>query len=138
MIMALKVRMGVEGDWGKKNFSTYMIDEVDTKYGLHGYGNTAREAIEDTYAGMEELKQLAKENGDTFPDLELSFVFDVGAMYSYFPYLNMSAVAAKMGINASLMRKYAAGLCKPSKKRLAEIQECIGTISSELKGVNLG
>lgn len=136
--MAQKVRMGVEGDFGKKNFSTYIIDDVEMKYGLHGYGSTAREAVEDTYVAMEEAKQLARESGDTFPDLELSFVFDVGSMYSYFPYLNMSAVAAKMGINASLMRKYASGICRPSKKRLAEIQECIGAISSELKGVSLG
>lgn len=135
--MAKIVRMGVEGDLGKKNFSTYMIDGEVTKYGLHGYGSTAREAIADTYVGMSELKQMAKENGDSFPDIELRFVFDVGSLFSCHPYLNMSAVAAKMGINASLMRKYASGICKPSKKRLAEIQECIEAISSELNSVSL-
>lgn len=136
--MAQTVRMGVEGDLGKKNFSTYMIDDVNSRYGLHGYGSTAREAIEDTYASMAELRELAASRGESYPELELTFVFDVGALFSYYPYLNMTAVAAKMGINASLMRKYASGVCKPSKGRLAEIQSCIHTISTELNGVSLG
>lgn len=130
--------MGVEGDLGKKNFSTYMIDDLNLKYGLHGYGSTAKEAIEDTYVAMKEIKELAKEEGDNFPDLKLTFVFDVGSMFSYFPYLNISAVAAKMGVNASLMRKYASGICKPGKKRLEQIQKCISDISTELNGVSLG
>lgn len=136
--MIQTIRMGVEGDYGRKNFSTYAIDEIGGKYGLHGYGSTAREAIEDTYAAMDEMKALARERGDEFPSLKLRFVFDVGSMFSYYSYLNMSAVAAKMGINASLLRKYAAGICKPSQKRLAAMQQCIKTISEELNAVSLG
>lgn len=133
------IRMGVEGELGKKNFSTYAIDKIEGKYGgIHGYGKTAREAIEDTYVAIGEMKSLAKEENENFPDFDVAFVFDVGSLFSYYPYLNISAVAEKMHINASLMRKYASGISRPSKKRLSEIQNCIAEISTELHNVNLG
>lgn len=135
--MTMKVRFGVEGRIGGKDFSTYMIDDMDIKYGIHGYGSTAREAIEDTYASYREMKELAAENGDTLPDMEFEFVFDVASLFDYYPYLNISAVAKKMGVNASLMRKYASGVCKPSKERLEQIRDCLRNISSELMTVKL-
>lgn len=129
--------MGVEGDLGKKNFSTYVIDGDLGKYGLHGYGNTANEAIEDTYVALEEIREIAQSDGVTLPDVEFRFSFDVGSLFSYFPYLNISAVAKRMGINESLMRKYASGLCTPSKKRREQIASCIHDISADLSRVNL-
>ena len=133
----MKVRFGVEGRIGGKDFSTYMIDDMDVKYGIHGYGSTVREAMEDTYASYREMKELAAENGDTLPDMEFEFVFDVASLFDYHPYLNISAVAKKMGVNASLMRKYASGVCKPSKERLQQIADCLKNISSELMTVKL-
>lgn len=120
--MATKVRFGVEGRIGEKDFSTYMIDDIGIKYGIHGYGTTAKEAIEDTYASYEEMKDLAAENNDVLPDMEFEFFFDIASLFNYYSYLNISAVAKKMGINASLMRKYASGVCNPSKERLANTE----------------
>lgn len=136
--MKQTVRIAVEGEMGKKNFSTYMLDDIGSRYAIHGYGSTAREAIEDTYTSLSEMRELAKEENQPFPDIDLTFVFDVASLFSYYPYLKMSAVATKMGINQSLMRKYASGIRKPSTKRLQEIQHCITTISTELHSVSLG
>lgn len=135
--MSTKVRFGVEGRIGGKDFSTYMIDDMDIKYGIHGYGKTAKEAIEDTYASYEEMKAIAAENHDVMPEMEFEFVFDVPSLFDYFSYLNISAVAKKIGINASLMRKYASGVCSPGNARLKQIQDCLKNISSELMAVKL-
>lgn len=135
--MATKVKFGIEGRIGGKDFSTYMIDDMGIKYGIHGYGTTAKEAIEDTYASYEEMKAIAAENNDVLPDMEFEFVFDIASLFDYYSYLNISAIAKKMGINASLMRKYASGVCNPSKERLEQIQNCLKKISSELMAVKL-
>ena len=135
--MKKKVRFGVEGRIGGKDFSTYMIDDIGIKYGIHGYGKSAKEAIEDTYTAYEEMKAIAAENNETLPDIEFEFVFDVASLFDYYSYLNISAVAKKMGINASLMRKYASGVCAPGKNRLKQIQDCLKNISSELMTVRL-
>lgn len=131
------VRFGVEGRIGGKDFSTYMIDDIGIKYGIHGYGKSAKEAIEDTYTVYEEMKAIAAENNETLPDIDFEFVFDIASLFDYYYYLNISAVAKKMGINAALMRKYASGVCSPSKKRLERIQKCLKNISSELMAVRL-
>lgn len=135
--MAKLIKMGVEGEIGGNNFSTYTIEGGLEKYGIHGYGRTAREAVEDTYVALNEMREIAKENHDEFPDVELSFSFDVGSMFSYYPWLNISAVARKIGINTSLMRKYASGLCKPSRKRIEQIQQGVREMASEMQSISM-
>jgi len=135
--MAKLIKMGVEGDLGGRNFSTYAISGGLEKYGIHGYGSTAKEAIADTYVALKEMKELAKANGDEFPEVEFEFVFDVGSMFSYYSFLNITAVAGKLGINASLMRKYAAGISKPSRKRIEQIQNGIHNIAREMQTVSM-
>lgn len=129
--------MGVEGEIGGNDFSTYVIEGGFEKYGLHGYGKTAREAVEDTYAALRELRELAAADGEDLPEAELAFSFDVGSMFSYYPWLNMSAVARKIGINASLMRKYASGLCRPSRKRMEQIQHGIHEMADEMHALTM-
>ena len=84
--MATKGRFGGEGRRGGKDFSTYMIDDMGIKYGIHGYGTTAKEAIEDTYASYEEMKAIAAENNDVLPDMEFEFVFDTASLIDYYSY----------------------------------------------------
>lgn len=134
------MKIGVEGDAGTKNFSTYVIEGAIDGYGIHGYGKDAHEAIADTYTSIAEMRELARECGDEFPDnirLEIYFS-DLGAFFSYYPFLNISAVAKRTGINAALMRKYASGVCRPSQRRLAEIQSKIRAMANELTRVNFG
>lgn len=89
------VRFGVEGRIGGKDFSTYMIDDIGIKYGIHGYGKSAKEAIEDTYTVYEEMKAIAAENNETLPDIDFEFVFDIASLFDYYYYLNISAVAKR-------------------------------------------
>lgn len=83
-------------------------------------GKDARKTVADTYISIEEMHKAAYECGDDFPDdIHVDVYFsDLGAFFSYYPYLNISAVAKRLGINAAFMRKYASGVCCPSEKRL--------------------
>jgi len=135
--MKTVLKMGVESNDSGKYFSTYPLGKGIKKYGVHGYGNSVKEAIEDSYSSLKEMRELAESNGDAFPDVELEFVLDVGSLFNYYPFLNMSALANKLGINASLMRKYAAGICKPSHKRTMQIQQGIRSLANEIQSVAL-
>ena len=136
----MKTTLCIEGNYGEKNFSTYMPDYTIPKYGIHGYGNNAREAIADTYVSLDEMRALAAERGDFFPaeNPEFELVFDIGAFFSYHDYLNISAVARRIGINASLMRRYATGKTQPSPARYAEIIKGLHAIAEEIQTANLG
>lgn len=101
---------------------------------LVGYGKNAREAVEDFHASYRELRQM---NGDKIPEIEVRLRFDVGSLFSYFSYLNIEGVAAKSGINASLMRQYASGARTPKPDRLHLIEQRMKEISKEIESVEL-
>lgn len=61
----------------------------------------------------------------------------VAALFKQFPQLNISAFAARMGINKSLMAKYIYGIKKPSEKRKKEIEKELHNIGEKLLSVKL-
>lgn len=130
--MATKVTIQVEKGKQEKNFSCFMVEKLPN-FGLTGYGNTAKQAIEDMYVAQKEIKELLEQEGKQMPELEFVFRFDIGSFFDYYSYLNMSGVAKKAGINASLMRQYAMGKHEPSKKRKQQILECLHQIAKELQ-----
>ena len=130
--MATKVTIQVEKGKQEKNFSCFMVEKLPN-FGLTGYGNTAKQAIEDMYVAQKEIKELLEEEGKLMPELEFVFQFDIGSFFDYYSYLNMSGVAKKAGINASLMRQYSMGIHEPSKKRKQQILECLHQIAKELQ-----
>ncbi|MCF0209353.1 MAG: pilus assembly protein HicB [Bacteroidaceae bacterium] len=121
---------------GDKNFSTYMIESIP-KFGIHGYGSSAREAIADTYVSIEEYKQQAAAESLDFPELELTFRFDIGSFFNYYSFLNISEVAKRIGINASLMRQYVNGTKTASDKRIKQINDCVHTLATDMASVVL-
>ncbi len=128
--MARKVTVVVET--GKDLFSCFMAkDSDDLGFGLCGDGKTARAAIEDFYICCDEAKQDFEERGKTFPSLEFRFVFDVGAFFSYYP-LSISAFAKYIGMNASLLRQYAAGIKVPQGKSLEKIRQGIAKVKEDI------
>ena len=130
--MATKVTIQVEKGKQEKNFSCFMVDELPD-FALAGYGNTARQAIEDMYVAQKEIKELLEEEGKQMPELEFVFRFDIGSFFDYYSYLNMSGVAKKAGVNASLMRQYAMSKHEPSQKRKQQILDCLRQISQEMQ-----
>lgn len=79
----------------------------------------------------EEARQDFKENGKVFPNVEFRFIFDVGAFFSYYP-ISISAFAKYIGMNASLLRQYAAGIKVPQAKSLKRIRQGIVKIKGDL------
>ena len=57
----------------------------------------------------------------------------VSAMFSRFPWLNVSEVARYLGINKSLLARYIYGISKPSEQRLEQIREALHYFGRELQ-----
>ena len=57
----------------------------------------------------------------------------VSAMFSRFPWLNVSEVARCLGINKSLLARYIYGISKPSEQRLEQIREALHDFGRELQ-----
>ena len=128
--MARVVTVVVES--GKDSFGCFMSnDSDDLNFGLIGDGKTVKAAIDDFYVCWDEAKKCFEEEGTEFPDLEFKFVLDVGAFFNYYP-LSISAFAKYIGMNASLLRQYAAGIKVPQAKSLEKIRQGIAKIKGDI------
>lgn len=128
--MARKVTVVVES--GKGGFSCFMAnDSDDLNFGIIGDGKTARAAMNDFLVAEKEMREFYEEEGKEFPDLEFRFVLDVGSFFDYYP-LSISAFAKYIGMNASLLRQYAAGIKEPRGKSLEKIRQGIAKIKGDL------
>ena len=63
-------------------YSAYM-EELFEDFGLAGYGNSAKEAIEDFYCSVQETKELLEKKGKTMPELTFSFYYDLQSFFSF-------------------------------------------------------
>jgi len=70
-------------------FSAYMPSD-EYGFGLAGYGETEKEAIEDFYASVSEMRELEESDGRSFPDFK--FVFERAYEYAQ-PQTTCSCVA---------------------------------------------
>lgn len=128
--MVRKVTVVVES--GKGGFSCFMAnDSDDLNFCLIGDGKTAKAAMEDFLIADKEMRESFEEDGKEYPNLDFRFVLDVGSFFDYYP-LSISAFAKYIGMNASLLRQYAAGIKVPQAKSLKRIRQGIAKIKGDL------
>ncbi len=120
----------VERGKGKRNFSCFATENVG-KYALAGYGASAREAMEDIKVAMQEYKEIAEEEGEEFPEVDLVFRLDIGSFFDYYP-LDVTAVAKYIGINPSVLRQYVTSLREPKQRQIDKIREGLNKLAKDL------
>ena len=121
-----------------RSFSCIVEDKFE-KFGLIGYGSTAREAEEDVFTELKELREIDKIDA---PDIEIKFrKFDVGSFFSYYPFFNITAFAKFAGINAAQVRQYASGIRQPTAQKKEQlntaIHKLIETLSSDSRAFSI-
>lgn len=113
-------------------FSCYMEDGDTLDFGLIGHGETAEAARADLLQAYEEIKAMNAERSKETPDIEIEWKYDLESFFDYFSVINVTKLAQKAGINASLLRQYRNGLAKASEKQYAKLREAIREIGQEL------
>ncbi len=63
--------------------------------------------------------------------------YDLVAFFETFNYLNLSAIAGKIGINRTLLNHYKTGLKYPSAEQAKKIEDAIHVLAAELGKVKL-
>ena len=128
----MKVEARVEREPGEKNFSCYMhIDSLNC--GVLGVGSSAKAAIKDMLSGWKDETDELREEGKEIPELEIEYKFDVGSLFNYYDFINVSGVSREIGVSPSVMRQYAIGIRKPSPERKKEIMMGIKSLASKMQ-----
>lgn len=125
----------------KQSDGTYIAYNTDgEKVQLIGTGDTVKEAKEDFFNTIEEVKESYMELGDEMPAClteDIEFRFDISSLFEYYSMLNVSALGRYLGINDSLMRKYRQGDTAISDKQLEKIEAGIHKLGAELAALRL-
>ncbi len=110
------------------------------KVQLIGTGDSVKEAKEDFFNSLEEVKESYIDLGDEMPAClaeEIEFRFDITSLFEYYSIFNVSALARYLGINDSLMRQYRSGSAQISDKQLEKIEAGIHRLGIELAALRL-
>ena len=132
----MKATAKVEREIGEKNFSCYM-DVVSEGCSVLGTGNSAKSAMEDMLKGWEDMRDCLVSEGRDVPELEIEYIFDIGSLFSYYDFLNLSGVSREIGLNPSVVRQYVIGTRKPSEERKRKIADGIERLARKIQTVHL-
>ena len=117
------------------NYSAYM-DCYDYDFGLSGFGNTAKEAINDFYACVEEEKAMCEKEGKTMPSLKFEIQYDVTSFLNYYSgILSKSGLEKVTGINQKQLWHYSSGKRNPKPATARKIQESLHRFADDLRQV---
>ncbi|MBC7553091.1 MAG: hypothetical protein H7257_03835 [Taibaiella sp.] len=70
-------------------------------------------------------------------NVELAFKYDLVTFFETYNYLNLSALAGKIGINRTLLNQYKTGIKYPSAAQTKKIEDGIHALAEELGKVSL-
>jgi hypothetical protein len=106
------------------------------------YGTTVNEVIESLKELQEDYVRHEGKNDNAWNNIIWSQVtfelkYDLAAFFEAFNYLNLSAVAGKIGINRTLLNHYKTGLKYPSAEQAKKIEDAIHVLALELGKVKL-
>jgi len=96
--------------------------------------------IVDSASPVESLKKKVKKIILDFEEIEvtdLEVSYDLTSFFEQYPFLNISEIAKRAGVNAGLMRQYTSGVKYPSEERVKQIKNPIHEIGRELSKVKL-
>jgi transcriptional regulator with XRE-family HTH domain len=85
------------------------------------------------------FKKLLKAFHDVDPNrVKFTIAHDLTSFFDTNKFLNISAVAEKVGMNASLLRQYTSGTKTPSPQTADKIERVIHSVARDLASVRIG
>jgi len=119
-------------------YSVYVDLADDTlNYGIHGSGDTVKEAIEDFKNSYVEMKELYHEMGNHFVESEFEYYYDVQSFLNYYTtYFSLAGLSRLTGIHQGQLSHYVNGTRNPSKRTIQKIDSAIHSFAKNLSQVH--
>jgi len=123
---------------GSDGFYSIYMPEIA---GLYGTGVTEYEAKENLMEAIDAAIEHVEETGDKtyyaplMKNLSIEYTYDLSGFFKTYNFFDVTAFANRIGVNASLMRRYKTGMKKASTTQKAKILEGIHAVADELHAV---
>lgn len=118
-------------------YSIYLPDVL----GIYGTGETEAEAKEALLEAVDSAKEYVEDTGKwgdyvVFKsDFEFDYRYDLSGFFKSYSFFDVSALAGRLGLNASLLRRYKSGISKAETKQKEKIEQGIHNLAIELSAV---
>jgi predicted RNase H-like HicB family nuclease len=125
--------------WDNGTYSIYVANTK--KHNINAQGSSVEEAKANLQDAINEYVAMYQETGKPVPreinNPEFEYKYDLASFFNYFDCLNITNLAKKAGINASLLRQYKNKITFASEKQTKKIQYSINLLGNELAAVRL-
>ena len=81
---------------GEDGKYSIFIENKDFPYGIIGTGATVQTAMEDFEEGLQEMKEYVESTGSSFPEISISFKYDIPSFLQEYAYAFSLAGSASM------------------------------------------
>lgn len=87
---------------------------------------------------VDSAKEFVKETGNWgdyvvfISDFEFDYRYDLSGFFKTYSFFDVSALAGRLGLNASLLRRYKTGISKAETKQKEKIEQGIHILANEL------
>ena len=119
-------------------YSVYVDLENNTlNFGIHGDGDSAKEAVEDFISSYEEMKEFYNKKGKESVEAEFIYVYDTASFLAYYSnVLSLAGLQRITGINQGQLSHYVNGHRKPSPKTVEKIEKSLHAFAKEISQVH--
>jgi len=112
-------------------FSAYVEDDLPG-FDLNGQGYSVKEAKDELICAYNEIRDILLEEGETVPELEFNYKYDMPSLFGEFDMINVSGFAKSIGVNPGLMRRYVCGETYASERQLKRIEHGVKELGKKL------
>lgn len=120
-------------------YSVYVDHSDNTlNYGVHGTGNTAKEAVDDFNSAYNAMKEFHRIKGKKFVEAEFSFMYDTASFLQFYgTYFTLAGLSRLTGINQRQLSHYLNGTRNPSQSTIEKIDNSIRDFAKNLSQVQV-
>jgi len=118
------------------NYSVYIEESSDLNYGIHGVGDTAKDAVNDFISAYDTMCEFHQTKGLNFIEATFEFQYDVASFLQYYSKkFTLAGLQEITGISQGLLSHYVNGRKKPRKETVEKIEHSIHQFANELSQV---
>ena len=118
-------------------YSVYVDLEDNTlNYGIHGTGDTVKEAIEDFVSAYKAMKEFYLQKGKEFVEAEFEYHYDMASFLQFYTnYFSLAGLSRMTGIHQGQLSHYVTGHRTPSRRTIEKIDSSIHHFAKTLSQV---
>lgn len=121
---------------GEDGKYSIFIENKDFPYGIIGTGATVQTTMEDFEEGLQEMKEYVESTGSSFPEISISFKYDIPSFLQEYAYaFSLAGLERITGVNQKQLGHYISGYRKPSPRTAKKIESKIHAFARELTAV---